>query len=251
MHDIDRTQVGLGNPMDALQHPAPGKVFSEGQEMDLAAGLLGTNNEAELDQFLGDLISKAGQAVGKFVSSPTGQAIGGLLKGAAGKLLPMAGQALGSYLGGPTGGQIGSQLASTAGGLLGLNSEAEAAEREFEAARTIVRLAGDAVKNAAAAPPTANPIAVAQAAMIEAAKAHAPALLAPTPAPLTATPLAPSAPQKEAYYPYGSGQSGGGQPSFGGPFGGPGYGGPQDSGIGRQVSGRWIRRGNKIVLLGA
>jgi hypothetical protein len=262
MHDIDRTQVGFGSTMETFQYPAPAKVFSETQEMDLAAGLLGTNTEAEFDYFLGDLISKAGQAVGRFVSSPTGQALGGLLKGAASKLLPMAGQALGGYIGGPTGAQIGGQLASTAGGLLGLNTEAEAAEQEFEAARTFVRLAGDAVKNAAAAPPSANPVAVAHAALTEAAKTHAPILIA------TAPPTA-AAPQGEAFVGdsggmgYGRGMSDGygfQQPpgQFPGmrpgafPYGQPAEGQePGGQSMGRAHSGRWIRRGNKIVLLGA
>jgi hypothetical protein len=257
MHDIDRTQVGFGSTMETFQYPASAKVFSETQEMDLAAGLLGTNTEAEFDYFLGDLISKAGQAVGRFVSSPTGQALGGLLKGAASKLLPMAGQALGGYIGGPTGAQIGGQLASTAGGLLGLNTEAEAAEQEFEAARTFVRLAGDAVKNAAAASPSANPVAVAHAALTEAAKTHAPILIATAP-PSTA------APQGEAFMgdSGGMGFGRGTSDGYGGQFPGvrPGgfpYGQPtegQEPGggpsMGRAHSGRWIRRGNKIVLLG-
>jgi hypothetical protein len=259
MHDIDRTQVGFGGSMETFQYPATSGVFNETQEMDLAAGLLGTNTEAEFDYFLGDLLSKAGQAVGKFVSSPTGQALGGLLKGAAGKLLPMAGQALGTYLGGPTGGQIGSQLASTAGGLFGLN-EAESAEQEFESAKTFVRLAADAVKNAASAPPGANPVAVAQAAITEAAKIHAPQLLAPP---------APPPQQHESFFGDGgggqgfpgsmsmgqfSGQGGPGR-QFNGqssmPFGQPQAGQqPSEQVMGRAHSGRWLRRGNKIVLLG-
>jgi len=48
---------------------------------------------------LGNLIKKVGGAVGKFVKSPVGKAIGGVLKGVAKKALPIAGGALGAYFG--------------------------------------------------------------------------------------------------------------------------------------------------------
>ncbi len=67
------------------------EVFSEAEAMELAGELLEITTEAELDRFLGDLISKAGQAVGTFVRSPIGNAVGGWLKGAAKNALPLAG----------------------------------------------------------------------------------------------------------------------------------------------------------------
>jgi hypothetical protein len=69
--------------------------FSEAEEMELASDLLGITREAELDHFLGGLIKGAGQAVGKFVRSPTGQALGGVLTGAAKQALPTIGSAIG------------------------------------------------------------------------------------------------------------------------------------------------------------
>jgi hypothetical protein len=210
MHDMDRIQVG--REMETYEFPgggAAGRVFNEQQEWELASELLEIGSEQEFEQFLGDLISKAGRAVGSFISSPTGQAVGGVLKSAAGKLLPMAGSAIGGYFGGPTGAQIGGKLASTAGSMFGLEAESE--EREWEAAQTFVRLAGDTVKNAAAAPPNANPAAVAQSALSQAAQVHAPGLVGPAPGPL------------------------------GGAIGPIGQGGR---------SGRWVRRGGKIVLFG-
>jgi hypothetical protein len=212
MHDIDRTQIGGGREMmETYEYSgeAGGGVFNEQQEWELAAELLEVGSEQEFEQFLGGLISKAGSALGSFIRSDTGRAIGGALKGAAGKLLPMAGSAIGGYFGGPTGAQIGGKLAQTAGGLFGLG-ESESEEREWEAATTFVRLAADTVKNAAAAPPGANPAAVAQSALAQAAQAHAPGLVGPAPGPMG-----------------------------GGPFGGGG---------GR--SGRWVRRGGKVVLYG-
>src|SRR5208282_1324878 len=57
-----------------------GEVFSEAEATELAGELLEVANEAELDRFLGDLISKAGKAIGTVVRSPIGQSVGGWLK---------------------------------------------------------------------------------------------------------------------------------------------------------------------------
>jgi len=186
-------------------------VLSESQELELAAELMEVNSEQELEQFLGDLIKKAGSAIGGLIKSPIGQALGGALKGVAKQVLPMAGQALGGAIGGPMGSQLGGQLASAAGSMFGL--ELEAGEQEFEAAKTFVRLAADAVQNAASAPPGANPHAVAQAAVTQAAQTHAPGLFEPE--------------HNGAYHPDSGGNA-----------------------AGRGHTGRWIRQGSKIVLFG-
>jgi hypothetical protein len=179
-------------------------VFGETDEMELAAQLLEVADEAELDQFLGDLIKKAGSAIGKVVKSPIGRAIGGALKGIAKKALPIAGGALGAWVGGPLGAKIGSGLAGMAGKALGLELEGLSQEEgEFEAAKQFVRFAGHAVKNAVSSPAAIqNPMAVAKAAIAEAARVHAPGLVG------------------------GMGIAAGGK------------------------SGRWIRRGNTIVVFG-
>ena len=158
-----------------------GEVFNETQEFELAAELLGVNNEQELEQFLGDLIKKAGNAIGGIVKSPIGQALGGVLKSAAKVALPIAGGALGTFVGGPLGTTIGSSLGSMAGKALGLELEGLSQEdREFEAARQFVRFAGETVKNAMEAPPDVNPMTVARVAATEAAKEHAPGLMDPS-----------------------------------------------------------------------
>jgi hypothetical protein len=154
-----------------------GEVFSEAETMELASELLEVGNEAELDRFLGDLISKAGNAIGSFVRSPVGKAIGGWLKGAAKRVLPIAGGALGGFVGGPLGAKIGSGLASYAGSALGLEAEMSQEDREFEGAKSFVKIAADAVKSAAAAAPGANPVDVAKAAVKAAVQKHAPGLL--------------------------------------------------------------------------
>lgn len=231
MHDIDRTQLeyspelsgyeaenlefneqewsGEGEYEGESWETYGESVLGETDETELAAELLEVTNEAELDQFLGKLLKRAARAVGSAVRSPLGQAVGGVLKGVAKKALPLAGGALGGAVGGPLGAKIGSGLASAAGSALGLEGEMlEQEDREFEGAKQFVRLGADTVKQAAAAPPTADPRAAAQRAAIAAASKHAPGLL----------------------------------------------GGAAASGISaarpRGRMGRWMRRGNRIVLYG-
>ena len=80
-----------------------GEVFGETEQMELASELLEVTNEAELDRFLGRPHRPRGPSVGKFIKSPEGQAIGGILKGAAKQVLPAIGSAVGGYFGGATG----------------------------------------------------------------------------------------------------------------------------------------------------
>jgi hypothetical protein len=216
MHDIDRTQLETDPEMETYEYQQfewPGEteaVFSEAEEMELASQLMEVRDEQELDQFLSAVIRGAGRALGGFVRSPEGQAIGGILKGALRQILPHAAGALGTIVGGPLGAQISSSLASVAGNEVGMESESwNQEEREYEGAKQFVRVAADTVRNTLAAGPEAEPVAAAQAAISQAAQMLAPGLLQ-------------SAPR------YDVGRRGGGD----------GY------------SGRWKRRGRKIVLYG-
>lgn len=189
MHDVDRPTTAFEaetGTYEAEGFPYQGEsefqfesegVFSEVQEMELAANMLEISGEAELDHFLGDLIKKAGHALGKVVKSPVGQAIGGILKQAAGAALPVLGTAAGTALGGPIGGQIGGGLASSLGSALGLELEGlSPQDQEYEVARQFVKFAGDAVKRTLDQPGTPPAIA-AQNAFAEAARQHAPGLV--------------------------------------------------------------------------
>jgi len=171
MHDLDRTQFRYGEEMESYPLTSETPVLSEAQEMEYAAELMELETEGEFENFLGDLIG----GVGKVLNSATGNALGGLLKGAAKKLLPVAGTALGGFFGGPLGAALGGKLAGAVGG--SLEMEAEADQREWEAAQTFVKLAVDAAKNAAMAPPGQDPRATAQQALVEAAQKHAPDLI--------------------------------------------------------------------------
>jgi hypothetical protein len=221
MHDIDRirletqpeTEMFEAGPFEAEQfefaqtgtpYGETGEVFSETEQMELASELLEITSEAELNRFLGDLIGRAGNAIGKFVKSPEGQAIGGILKGAARQVLPGIGSAVGGYFGGETGAKLGRAFGLE---LEGLSSE----DREFEVARRYVSFAGEAVKNLALAPSSLDPRSAARAAAVDAAKTHAPGLLSPRQAVIE--------PQTNSSFSTGH-------------------------------SGRWMRRGSKIVLYG-
>jgi hypothetical protein len=170
VNNIDNMQTGFSSTPFGGARPQSGSMSGEEEVMDLASGLMELEEEEDFENFLDDLISRGAQALGRFIDSPTGQALGGALKDAAKQLLPVAGQAVGSYFGGPTGGQIGGALGTALAGQF----EAEAEEAEWEAANVFVRVALDAVNNAANAPPGAHPHAVAQDAVSEAVRRHAP-----------------------------------------------------------------------------
>lgn len=191
--------------------------LAEVEEMELATELLAISNEEELDQFLGKLFKRVGRGLRKFgrVVRP----LGGLLKGIAKKALPFVGGALGSFIPIPgVGTAVGSALGSAASKLLEVDLEGmEAEDQEFELARRFVRMASAAAAQAAATPADIDP----KAAAIRAVKAAAQQL--------------------------GQGEVDGEVPSRRALSGGPGASGPRRRGR----AGRWYRRGNAIVLVGA
>jgi hypothetical protein len=175
MHDIGRTQLEAETEFGETEFGEMGYAgefessLGETAELELTSELLGVSNEQELEQFLGNLLSRAGGALRQFAGSPTGRALGGLLKDAARKALPAVGHAIG----GPT----GSQFATQAGQILGLELEGLSLEdREYEAARQYVRFATEAARAASAAPAGGSPLAAARAAAAAAASQHAPGL---------------------------------------------------------------------------
>jgi hypothetical protein len=219
MHDFDRTQLELNPETEYFEYEQyetegeySGEVLGEGELLELSAELLEVRDEQELDRFLGNLIRRVGSTIGKVVRSPIGRAVGGMLKGVVKKALPLAGGALGTFVGGPIGAQLGSNLASMAGSALGLEAEMMNQEdREFEGAKQFVRLAANAVQRATAAAPSGDPRTIAQSAVTQAVQSLAPGLL------------------QAAGRGVGAGNGNGG--------------------VGGR-SGRWLRRGNRIVLLG-
>ena len=257
--------------------------LSETQEMELTAELLEVASEEELEEFLGNLIKGVAKGVGGVIRSPVFKKIGGVLKGVAKQALPMVGGALGSMIPIPgVGTALGSQLGSMAAGLFEMELEGMSQEQaEFEVARRYVRLAASTAATAAKAPPSAPPAKVARIAITQSARQHAPGLLRGTSAGAGGaqrrpqrTPGAGGRPRRPGGRPagaagYGGRQlgtaaypdggtamamsgNGGGQPAYGPEWGEPepyGDGTAQGYG-GRPQSGRWMRRGRKIVLLG-
>lgn len=145
-------------------------VFDEAAEMELAAGLLEAKSEGELDRFINDLIDRAGRAAGVVAQPAAQDALTGMLKAAAKRAVPVVARRVGSTLGAGT----GVQVVRAAARYLGLELEGLSPEdQEFEAARRLIRFAGEAAKNAVTAPAGMPP----EAAIARAARRHAPGLL--------------------------------------------------------------------------
>src|ERR687892_67605 len=150
MHDLDRTQLELNQyaaeefeseefesdlfESDQSLGAAAGEMdgeIDEVEEMELASQLLEVSDEAELDQFIGNLVKSAWGAARSIAAAPTGPrvaqpppapTIGGdlvkSLKKVGVELLPNLGYAVGQRFGGATGGTIGKTLGGAAGGAL-------------------------------------------------------------------------------------------------------------------------------------
>jgi hypothetical protein len=224
MHDIDRTMTEIEPEMDEFEtgefesdeFEFEGETdlespFEEFEEMEYAAELLSIQSEEELDQFLGKLIKRAGRGLGKI--GKVFRPLGGVLKGLAKKALPFVGGALGSFIPIPgVGTAVGSALGTAVSNALEAEFEGlDPEDQEFEMAKRFVRVAGAAVKQAANADSDTDPQAAVKSAVTAAARRHVPNL--------------------------GNVMRNGASPSGAGVSG-------------SRRSGRWIRRGRKILLLG-
>jgi hypothetical protein len=245
-----------------------GEWGHESLEAELAGELLEITSEAELDRFLGKLVSGVVKGASSFIKSPIGKAIGGVLKNVAKTALPAVGGALGSMVLPGVGTAIGSKLGSLAGGLLEVG-EAEQlgeAEAEYEAAQRYVRFARAAIGNAARAPRDVPPRTVVRAASVSAARRYAPSLLQSgqrsSPWRQRRQPPRPAwyYPEPVPYGVYDGNGNGNGngngdwaaaepEPWTGDSFaeGEAVAAGPHPA----TAEGRWVRRGGRIVVLGA
>lgn len=208
-------------------------------ESELALELLSVSSEEELDQFLGKLARSVVRGASKFVKSPIGKMIGGALKTVVKTGLPVVGSALGSFVAPGIGTAIGGKLGAMAGKLLEAE-EAEMmdeAEAEEEAARRFIRFARASYRNGARTPRSVPASAAARAATRSAARTYAPALLRPQP----------SRPRTGGFRAR--------RRTWGGPDVGRSsryddssryYDGDGDD----RTEGRWVRRGNRVILLG-
>lgn len=164
------------NAVWELEYP-----FSEAEELELAAELLAISNEEELDQFLGKLFKGIGRGLkkfGRFIGKKVLPAIGKGLKAIGKVALPVLGKALGSFIPIPgVGTAIGGALGTTVSKALELEfSGLPSEEAELEMARRFVRIAATAARQAALSDPHASPEAIANAALMAAARMHVPNL---------------------------------------------------------------------------
>jgi len=119
MHDIDRalfeaeteaeaeaygdaygeTHESYGQTFEEEEYQPPGSGgLGQSREHTLAADLLNVTSEAGMDHFLGKVLSSAVSTVRDFARSDTGRAVGGVLKSAAAQALPQFGQIAGDAL---------------------------------------------------------------------------------------------------------------------------------------------------------
>ncbi len=199
MHDLDRTTAEFEQEyeyMDEYEFPDETEMeslFSEEEEIDLAYELLDVTDEEEMDYFLGKLFRKSRRRLKRFMRSPVGRRLAGVLKDTAMK-------ALSKYTKGGGAASIGELLEPE---LEGLSPE----DQDLEVARRLVRVAASAVKKATLAPKTSAPQTVVKKAVASAVRKHAPGLIKGT-----------ARTQKTLIR-------------------------------GPRRSGRWVRRGRKIILM--
>jgi len=183
MHDIDQSLFEAESEGESF-----GEVFGEAEsyeapnlEVAQATEILEITSEAELDRFLGKLISGAVSAAKGFARSDAGKAVGGVLKSAAKQALPNLGGAVGGLVS-PGGGAVGRRAGEWLGGKfeMGLETEGLSAEdREYETARAFVRFANETTQRAARSARTTAPDTAAKQAATAAAQRHLPGLLRP------------------------------------------------------------------------
>jgi hypothetical protein len=195
-------------------------IFDEIEEMEQAAALLEVQDEGELDQFLGSLIRKVAKKLNSFLPPDLQTALSDTLSKVAKVALPKVGAALGNLVVPGAGGVLGAAVGSNASKLFGLELEGLSHEdQEFEVARRIVSLGAEATKAAGElGAPGEQPADAAKNALVQASQTHAPGLAA------AASSGAPTPPGYYSGLRYGRGP--------------------------RPRSGRWFRRGRRIILVG-
>ena len=242
MHDYDKIQAedemgefgfemneyeNLGLQGESSAYGESESPFSELQELELASELLGVSNEEELESYLGNTIQAAAAKASRQLKPHLKRLLGGLLKSAARHVVPLGGSTAKKIIEGPIGSAIGNQLASKIDSLFGLELEGLSNEdREFEVARRFTRFAGDAARHAAQAQPHEHPHKIAKQAVLNAARRHAPGFVPAAERIIERdrTIIETNGTEKQPY---------------------------EENCHCERRAGRWIRDGQKIILLGA
>lgn len=212
-HDIDRALFEAEDEYGGSgESELMEQMSGSGQERELANQLLEIASEEELDHFLVDLISSAAPAVRSFASSDAGRAVGGVLKSAAKTALPQLGQMVGNAFMPGAGGAIGQRAGQWFGDRFELAPETEGMSAEDREFETARSFVRFAEEAAQRTAAAADRMPPAAAAK----RAATAAAQHHMPGLLRPTP-----------------------------------GGPGTSGVSPATEGRWVRRGQRIVVLGA
>lgn len=145
MHDIDRTVLETELESDGLEVDESElsddtgffeatdleSPFDDVEEMELALELLSVSSDEELEQLLGKLLKGAWRGIGKVGGTirRVVRPLGGVLKAVAKKALPVVGGALGSFV--PIPG-VGTAVGTAVGSLVSKALEAELEEFDSE-----------------------------------------------------------------------------------------------------------------------
>lgn len=201
---------------DEYDYELGGTPLSEEEEAEFAFELLEVSSDQEMDEFFKRFFRRIGRGIKKIARNPL-RAIGRGLKKVAKAALPIAGGLAGSFIGGPLGKKLGTKAGSMASNLFEIELEGLSPEdQEFEVAKRFVRFGSAATRNTMK---LANKMPIEAATKLgfkKAAAKHAPGML-----------KTPNRRPGISKRPIGSG------------------GGSSDG-----MTGRWIRKGNQIILLG-
>jgi hypothetical protein len=167
VHDLDRVQLETTD-----------YEYDEEAELDgLAAELLDIQSEAELDEFLGRLITGAAGAARRLGRSDTGRALKGIAKRAARDALPVIGRGIGGLIS-PDAARGGATIGRGIGQAFGLEVDGlSPQDQQFEAARAYVRWVQGACRGASRMPTSLPPGVAAQRAAVSSARRYAPGLV--------------------------------------------------------------------------
>ena len=158
--------------LDARAVPSRRDEWSQRAEMSRAIDFLEISDQEELQQFLADLVAQAGSA--KAANPQLARMLVQRLAQAAQTIHPLRAGAAARI----DSGVRNPGLLSNAARIFGLELEGLSPEdKEFEVGRHFIRFADDVIANASAAPPGRDPASQVQAAMLQAARRHAPGLL--------------------------------------------------------------------------
>ena len=159
MHDLDRVQLEAADGYGGSAETDRTASMTWTDDDEMADMLLGVEDDAELDAFIGDIMRKAVSTSRRALRSDVGRSLRRLAKdavvAAAKKGIPQLDKAIGRHLSGTTGARIGQSLASTAVPWLGTNGSepsVSVSDSEREVAKTLVRFVSDATTQATAAP---------------------------------------------------------------------------------------------------